>query len=586
LQKFGQKLNELKTGFQDRKAAIKGTNFDDFSRLYKSLLKKIPDISHLKNIVLFSGLSTLVIFILFAQRFANLNSYLPTKPADGGIYTEGITGEIRQLNPLYSPINNAETNVTTLIFSGLTKRIDERKIAPDLAESWEISDNKKTYTFHLKKDLKWHDGQPLTSDDVVFTFSKIQDPDAESPYLSTWKGVKVTATDVSTVVFELESPYVFFLGQTNVPIIPKHLLENIPSANLKSAEFSTKPVGSGPYIFEEFRELKNHQEVRLIVSDIYYGTKPHLAGVTIKAYKNHYEVIDAYKYRDVQAVERLTPGDIRNNSNLPNITPYVLSIPEYNSLVFNLRSGLTKDNELRGAINMAIDRGKIIEEVYDNWATPIKSAILPGFTGYDKKVKSSLNTKGAAKKLKEAGYVKNKDGLLIKDNKVASLRLVTVDSDSMVKEADLLAGMIRGLGFEISVEKYPFNSYIEDYVRTRNFDLLLVSQNMGADSDFYAYYHSNMSDDPGLNLSGIDSRELDKYIEEARTSDDPKVREARYRSISKILIAQNPAVYICRPNYIFGVSSEIKGIASLKLVEPKDKYSHIADWYIREIREY
>jgi len=580
------KLGSIKSSFQKRKADIKNTSFDDFTKVYKKVLKRIPDISHLKNIVLFSGLSTLTIFILFAQRFTALNNYLPTKPAFGGIYTEGIQGEIKQLNPLYAPINNAETSVVSLVFSGLTKRTDGRQIEPDLAESWEVSEDKKTYTFRLRQDVVWHDGAPFTAEDVVFTFNKIQDPDVESPYLASWKGVEVTATERYVVVFRLPDPYVYFLNQTNVPIIPKHILEEVPSSNLTSSEFSTAPIGTGPYVFKEFKELKKNQEVSLESNSDYYDGVPYIKQVVIKAYKNYYEVAEAYRYRSVMAVERLAPGDIENSTSLPKIFAYNLSIPEYDSLIFNLRSGLTKDKSLREAINLIIDRQEIIDEVYDGWAAPVYSAILSGFTGYDSKLRTGVDIAAANKKITDAGYIKNQDGKLTKDNQLVTLRIVTDDSDLKKKQANLLASKISSLGFDVSVEAYPFSTFIEDYVRTRNYDLLLISQSFGADTDLYAYYHSNMKDDPGLNFSGLETREVDKYLEQARNSSDAALRESKYQAIAKIIAAEVPAINICWPSYVFGASRDIQGIESMKLIEPKDKYSHLGDWYIKEIWDY
>lgn len=584
--RFKLKLNSLKDGFQERKADLSNTTFDDFTNLYKRVMRRIPDISHLKNIVLFSALSTLTILILFAQRFTGLNDYLPTKAAYGGAYTEGVQGEIKQLNPLYSPINNAETSATSLIFSGLTKRAQGGEVKPDLAESWEVSNSNKTYTFHLRKDVKWHDGQDFTADDVAFTFNKIQDPDASSAYLAAWKGVEVTTIDRNTVVFVLPDPYAYFLSQTNVPIVPKHILENVPSASLASAEFSAAPVGTGPFVFKEFKELKTHQEVWLSVNKNYYGEKPHFDSAAIKAYKNYSAVIDAYRYRSVMAVEHVNPKDLENKSTLPNINAYTLTIPEYDSLIFNLRSGFTKDKALRQAVSSLINRKLIIDNVYDSWATPVYSAILPGSVGYNSQLKTAFDPTAATKKLADSGYTKNAEGKLMKDGQPVTLRIVTDDSDLKKKEATIIKDELLKQGFDISVESYPFSSFVEDYVRTRNYDLLLISQSLGSDGDLYAYYHSKMKDDPGLNFSGLEMREVDKYLETARNTQDIALREARYKSIAGIIAQELPAINICRPSYIFGVSKDIKGIASMRLIEPRDKYSQINSWYLKEVRDY
>jgi peptide/nickel transport system substrate-binding protein len=584
--RFKLKLHKFKSGLQERQANLKSTNFDDFTRIYKRVLKRIPDISHLKNIVLFCGLSTLTILILFAQRFAALNDYLPTKPAPGGLYAEGVQGEIKQLNPLYSPINNAETSATSLIFSGLTKRTEGGKMEPDLAENWTVSEDKKIYTFHLRGGVKWHDGKPFTADDVTFTFSKIQDPYVASAYFNTWKGVEVTATDEKTVVFALPDPYVYFLNQTNAPIVPKHLLEAVPTSSFKSSEFSKTPVGTGPYTFKEFKELKNHQEVWLEVSADYHDRTPYIKQIAIKAYKNYSAVIEAYRYRSIMAIERLNSGEVERGSSLPNMAGYNLSIPEYDSLIFNLRSGLTQDKALREAVSLVIDRSEIIDEVYDGWATPVYSAVLPGTTGYSSQLKVSPDINVATQKLTAAGYVKNAEGKLSKANQISTLRIVTDDSDLKKKEAKLIAARLTLLGFEVSLESYPFSTFIEDYVRTRNFDLLLITQSAGADTDLYSFFHGNMKDDPGLNFSGLSLREVDKYIEEARNSQDAALRDAKYQAIAKIIAREIPVINICRPSYIFGASRDIQGIKEMKLAEPKDKYTQIGNWYVKEVRDY
>lgn len=584
--KFKLKLHSFRRSLEERQADLRETSFDDFTKLYKKVLKRIPDISHLKNIVLFSGLSTLIIFILFVQRFTALNEYLPTRPDVGGVYSEGVQGEIKQLNPLYSPINNAETSVTSLIFSGLTKRTDGGKIEPDLAESWEVSKDNKTYTFHLRKNVLWHDEAPFSAEDVIFTYNKIQDPDVGSAYFSTWQGVQISKTDEWTVVFTLPDPYAYFLSQTDTPIIPRHLLESVPSASLASAEFSKAPIGTGPYVFEELKELKNHQEVWLAANKKYYGRLPYIEKVAIKSYKNYWAVTEAYRYKSVMAIERLNSGDIDSSKSLPNIVAYDLAIPEYDSLIFNLRSGLTQDKALREAISLSVNREEIIKEAYHGWATPVYSVILPGATGYNNQLRTKADLAAAAQKLAGAGYVKNAEGKLTKNNQFAELRLVTDDTEPKKVEAEIIAARLAELGFSVAIERYPFNTFIEDYVRTRNYDLLLISQSTGPDTDLYSYFHSNMKDDPGLNFSGFGTREVDKYIEEARNSHDPAIRDTKYQSVAKILAAEVPVVTICRPNYVFGASREIQGIRDMKLVEPKDKYTHIFDWYIKEARDY
>ncbi|MDD3481035.1 MAG: peptide ABC transporter substrate-binding protein [Patescibacteria group bacterium] len=577
-----KKIGDLKRGFGKTKEGLQNADLDDVNRAYRKILKKIPDISHLKNIVLFSGVATLLIFILFAQRFTDLYNYLPTEPVAGGTYYGGLVGEINQLNPLFSPTNSAETSAVTLMFSGLTKHVDGRRVEGDLAERWEVSKDEKTYTFYLRDNLTWHDGERLTANDVAFTFNTIQNPDVGTPRLSTWKDIKVTAADERTVTFELPNPYASFIYLTDVPIVPEHMLIAVPAENMRAAEFSKNPIGSGPFAFTELREIKDTQEVHMIRNEEYYGKEAYLSEVVLIAYPNYADLTNAYSRKDVDGIERILPSELSRTDRLPNLNVYNLSIPEYDVLFMNVVSEALTDINLRKAITAAIDKEELIDEIYYGQAVKTNSAILPGFLGYNPKAKQDYNLATAQKILKDNKYVLNKEGTLLKDNKPITLRLVATNDSTKSREADTIAGMLGELGLEISVEKYPFNVFIEDYVRTRNYDLLLISENLGADSDIYTLYHSSMAEDPGLNFSGIGSRQVDKYLEEARLTSNEKERNTKYQEVSKFINELYPAVYLCRPKYLYAVSKEVKGMKSMKLIEPKDRFTDIASWYVKE----
>lgn len=580
------KLNNLKSVFKKTTDDIKKTDLSDVNNVYKRSLKKLPDISHLKNIVLFSGVATLLIFILFAQRFAALYTFLPTKPAEGGLYSEGMVGNIVQLNPLFSPINSAEDSAVSLLFSGLTTNVDGRMVAGDLAESWEVSEDKKTYTFKLRDNLSWHDGERLTADDIYFTYTTIQNPDSGSPRLATWKDVKVNVLDERTVTFVLSSPYASFIYLTDVPILPEHILGDVPVSNLRVSEFSTEPVGSGPYVFDELKFVKDVEEVHMLANENYYKNRPYIDEIVLKSYPNYNSLAYAYNRRDVMGMTRINASDINREGHLPNIVAYDLAIPEYDALVYNLGSSVISDKALREAIGLVIDKDKIVEDVYYSQATPIHTAILPGYLGYNNQTKQAFDVALAKKKLAEAKYTLDGDGKLLKGKTPVSLRLVTTDQDVKTREAELIATMIGDLGIEVLIERYPLKTYIEEMIRPRNYDMILVTQNLGPDSDIYTFYHTNMAEDPGLNLSGIKNRELDKNLEVARTTHDNSIRAARYKQIATFINAQNPATFVCWPSYLYGVSREVKGVNSMRISNPKDRFWNVENWYISEKRDY
>ncbi|MBW6431692.1 hypothetical protein K0A96_00730, partial [Patescibacteria group bacterium] len=299
-----EKLENSNNKWKHFKKFFSEADLSDVNKYYKKIIKRLPDISHLKNIVFFSGIATLVIFVLFAQRFSTLYDYLPTKPAYGGSYSEGMVGNIKQLNPLFSPTNPAEDSAVALLFSGLTRNVENLEVKGNLAESWEISKDKKTYTFKLRDNLVWHDGEKLDADDVYFTYKTIQNPDANSPRLATWKNVKVEILDEKTVSFTLPSPLVSFIFLTDVPIVPEHILGKIPVSNLRAAEFSTNPVGSGPYVFSDLKSVKDSQEVHMIVNKNYHEGHPYIEKFALKSYPNYGSLTSAYNTKDIRGIAR------------------------------------------------------------------------------------------------------------------------------------------------------------------------------------------------------------------------------------------------------------------------------------------
>jgi len=581
---IGEKFEEVKESLEDSTEKVKEANLSDVKKFYKGFLSRLPDISHLTNIVLFGAIATLLILFLFSQRFASLYAYLPKTPVSGGIYKEGIVGKIEQLNPLYSPTNSAESAAASLIFSGLTKKDSARNSVPDLAEKWEISPDGKTYTFHLRANALWQDGKKLTSDDVIFTINTIQNPDARSPLLEVWKGTEVAKPDEKTVVFKLTQSFAPFITNTDVPIIPKHILEAVPPRNLKVAEFNSKPIGSGPFKFDSLEKIRESQELSLMRSENYYDKKPYLAEIILKTYENETKMIEGYAKKEIMGIEHLTSRESQRKSQLSNLETYQLAIPEYDVLYFNLRKGLTKEKVVREAILLATDRGKIASDVFGGEAMQVYSPILPGYLGHNSKLKSVPNIETAKQKLAAAGFTVDADGILKKGDTRLSINLFTTNDEQKAKEAEMISEMLKGIGIEVKIGKLPMGALIQERVRPRNFDLLLISQNLGADPDIYPFWHSSQANDPGLNFSGFSDRRVDKYLESGRASSDPKVRTDKYIAATQILWDEISAVYLVRPNYVYGVSKDVKGIEDSQLVDPKNRFWNVENWYILEKR--
>lgn len=570
---------DFKSKIENINKSIEKINPDTGRVYFRRFLKRLPDISHLRNIVLFSAIASMVIFVMFSQRFSALANYLPQYPIYGGTYTEGVVGNIDQLNPLFAPVNSAETSATALIFSGLTKKNATMQVIPDLAEKWDISADGKTYTFHLRKNVTWHDGSKFSADDVLFTINTIQNPDVRSPYLETWKGVTVTKKDDQTVVFDLPNAYAPFLTLTNLPIIPAHVLEKVPPRNIKIAEFSTKPIGTGPFVFSELKKIRNSEEVILTANPTYFIKEPYIETFTIKTYENQDELVNGYSKREVNGIEKVPTDQIASQKKLPEIHLYQVATPRYDVLFQNVRKGVQKSQVFRTAVALSVDRKDIAKVAYQGFANSIYTPIPPGFLGNDNALKQNQDLAEAKKKLAEDGFVAGSDGILKKGNDRATLRLLTSNEKEKIAEAREIEKNLQSLGIEVKVETYPLNALIQDHIRPRDFDLLLISQNLGADPDLYAFWNSTQATDPGLNFSGLSDRKLDKYLEQARSISDPKIRAEKYKDAVDIIWNSAAAVYLVRPEYDYGVSTKIKGIDLTRLAEPRDRFWNVEQWF-------
>ena len=222
--------------------------------------KKLPKVLKKKE-----RITLLIFFVLFLASgiFLLSSFYLENtkiQPKFGGEYIEGAIGQPRFINPIYASTNDVDRDLVELIFSGLVKYDEEGRIIPDLAENFEIKDDGKTYEFYLKDDVFWHDGEKLTSEDVLFTIKTIQNSDYKSSLRANWLGVEVEEISVPDgpggVRFKLKIPYAGFLENCTVKILPKHTWQDVPPENFPLTIYNLEPVGTGPFRFKSFRQNK------------------------------------------------------------------------------------------------------------------------------------------------------------------------------------------------------------------------------------------------------------------------------------------------------------------------------------------
>lgn len=282
-------------------------------------------------------------------------------PAEGGIYAEGLIGELRLINPVFANQNPIDADICKLVFAGLMKfDATQNTIVDDIAIHT-LSLDKKTYTFTVRENAYFHDGEPVTADDIMFTFKDvIQNPDFKNEMLKRdFEGIEIQKIDARTVTFTLPKPYKFFLTNLTIGLLPKHLLFDLPIENLDQSSFNQNPIGAGPYKFTQILVNNNSRDVNLKKFDKYYGESPKITGMVMKIYPNYNTLI---KDLDVLNGVRNIPKDQVENFPIQNrfeLNSYHL--PQYVALFLNTNSNVLKDKNIRLALQLATDRQEIID---------------------------------------------------------------------------------------------------------------------------------------------------------------------------------------------------------------------------------
>jgi len=338
------------------------------------------------------------------------------KPASGGELREGILGQPRFINPIYSQPSDADRDLVELIFSGLFKYDQNGQVVPDLAQSYAIKENGTVYEVRLKENLFWSDGSPLTADDVVFTIKTIQSPEYKSPLRPNWLGVEAEKISDLRLQIKLKNAYAPFLETLTQKIIPQKIWKDVVPENFPLAISNLKPVGSGPYKLKNMKQSGAGKiiSLELVKNPRYYGQIPYLQQIVFYFFDNEKELIKNYKKGRINAFSPDSLSGIENLAEKSNVNQ--LSLPRYFALFFNPeKSKILADSNIRQALNFATDKKEILAKVFGGYGIVVNSPILPEIYGFAEPLKIyDFNQKTAADLLDKAGFTKNQEGQRIK----------------------------------------------------------------------------------------------------------------------------------------------------------------------------
>lgn len=512
-----------------------------------------------------------------------ISGYVPEaeelKPAYGDTLVVGSIGEPSILVPMLAG-DSASHDVAGLIFNGLVKYDTDLTLVGDLAESWDISQDGRVITFHLRKGVRWTDGVEFTADDVMFGYKTIISDKTPTPYKGDFLEVKkAEVLDRYTFRVTYEKPFAPALSSWgNLPILPKHLLEG---KDITKTDFGRKPVGMGPFILEKWEP---GQSLTLKANKDYFEGRPYLDYYVYRIIPDQSTMFMELRAGGVDMMG-LTPIQYTRQTNTEyfkkNFRKYRYPVFAYTYLGFNLKHPFFKDKRVRKAISYAIDKKEIIDVVLFGLGTVATGPYVPNTWPYNPDVQRyDYNPELARRLLKEAGWMdKDGDGVLEKDGVPFEFTILTNMGNSLrEKTATIIQWRLKQIGIKVNIRLVEWSAFINEFIDKRRFEAVILGWSIGLDPDQYDIWHSSKTHEKEFNFISYNNPEVDRLLEMGRRVFDQKKRRKIYYRFQEILAEDAPYVFLYVPDALPIVHARFRGIKP----SPIGITYNIHKWYVPE----
>jgi peptide/nickel transport system substrate-binding protein len=471
----------------------------------------------------------------------------------------GALADAKRLLPLLAS-DSASGDISSLVFNGLVKYDKDIKLTGDLAGSWDVRRSGLEVIFHLRKGVKWHDGEEFTSEDVVFTYRTVTDPSAPTPYAETYGPVeKVEALDRYTVRVTYTEPFAPALESWGMGIIPKHVLEG---KDIGGEEVNRNPVGTGPY---RLREWVTGQKIVLDAYDEYFEGRPGVERYVSRVIPDPATMFLELKFGGIDYMS-LTPTQYKLQGNTELFNDYFQKFRypafSYTYMGYNLRDPRFADKRVRRAITHAINKKDIIKGVLQGYGRPCTGPFPPESWAFNPGVDDPEHDPEKARGLlRESGWEPGPGGVLRKDGKPFRFTVITNQGNKQrLLAAQIIREHLKAVGIEMDIKVLEWQAMLNEFIHKKKFEAVIMGWGLSRDPDAYIIWHSSQTGEGQFNFVSYKNAEVDRLLLEGRQTFDHERRKKIYHRVHALIAGDQPYTFLYVPDALPVMHKRFKGI--------------------------
>jgi len=539
-------------------------------------------------IILLTGLLVGVLLISQQPAVTTPVDNATQAPVEGGMYTEALIGSFKRLNPMLDGFNHPDHDVDRLIFCQLVRFDNQGLAQPDLAESWGMTLDGTIFNFSIRQNAKWHDGRPVTAEDILFTIDLMKQATSLVPedVRSFWGDVEIKQLSSTFIQFRLPEAFAPFIDYLSFGVLPKHLLDGVTPEELVDDPFNLKPIGCGPYKFERFIVDNGIVTgVSLTANSDYYQKKPFLNRVVFNYYPDSQTAWQAYVNGEVEGIGHIEADVLSQVLADQNLSLYSGRQPRLAIIYLNLKNPdlpFFLEASFRQALMRGLNRQRIIDTLLNGQAVLADNPILPGSWAYYEGLEGfDYDLPAALKLLADAGFAQNTEGILLYEEKQVQFQLMVPQEPLFQSIAESVQRDWQALGIQVELIPTPYDQLVVDHLEPRDYQAALVEIDLSnsPDPDPYPFWDQAMAT-VGQNYAQWEDKTASDYLEQARITVDIGERMRLYHNFQVLFAKELPSLPLYYPIYNYAITSRVQGVQVGPLFDPADRFNGIVDWFL------